>query len=140
MTDDLSAESVRSLLSYNPHTGILKWKQDVGSRAKKGAIAGSSTNKYGHRQIGIKGGRYLVHRVIWLWMTGKWPEELIDHHNGITYDNKWENLRLADKSKNAANSNPHKDNKSGYKGVSRRHNYNKWRARFAKLNEVENVG
>jgi hypothetical protein len=43
-----------------------------------------------------------------------------DHvENGQTLDNRRQNLRIGTASQNAANSRIHKDNKSGFKGVSR---------------------
>lgn len=51
---------------------------------------------------------------------------LLDHINCDPADNRIVNLREANMSENKRNSGPHKDNKSGYKGVSSKGN--RWRA------------
>lgn len=60
---------------------------------------------------------YPLHRVVWLIMTGEWPQSLIDHRNLDGLDNRWCNLREATKSQNSQNTKIRRDNKSGYKGV-----------------------
>lgn len=113
---DLTADQVRSLLDYNPETGIFAWK--VGRRcARKGDQAGCK----GRTDISIRlmYRIYKAHRLAWLYMTGEWPDRLIDHKDGDPFNNKWSNLRLATYSENARNRKADKDNKSGLKGVRR---------------------
>jgi hypothetical protein len=66
--------------------------------------------------IQIDGKLYTRHRLVWLFVHGKWAER-IDHRNGIHGDDRISNLRLASRSQNSANSRMHKDNKVGLKGV-----------------------
>jgi hypothetical protein len=68
-------------------------------------------------QICIDGENYKAHRVIWLWMTGEWPECLVDHRDGDGLNNRWRNLRAATYAQNAWNKRPGKRNTSGYVGV-----------------------
>ncbi|SUB56208.1 HNH endonuclease signature motif containing protein [Brucella anthropi] len=42
----------------------------------------------GYIEARILGKMYGMHRVIWLYMTGKWPL-LVDHINGNPSDNRW---------------------------------------------------
>lgn len=59
--------------------------------------------KDGYLQIKIDGRPILAHRLVWFWMTGAWPPLYIDHINGDRSDNRYENLRCADKSTNHSN-------------------------------------
>jgi hypothetical protein len=51
-------------------------------------------------------------------MTGEWPENEIDHRNREKDDNRWSNLRPANRSQNCANEKMNCRNLSGLKGVS----------------------
>src|SRR5215469_12325213 len=104
---EMTAESLRKFLDYDPKTGLFTWKQrPAGSRHKNGPIT-----------INLGGWSCSAHRLAWLWMTGNWPKNLVDHKNGNNSDNRWENLREADWSQNAMNRKRRSDNKTGYKGV-----------------------
>lgn len=112
----LTAERARQLVDYDPgNDGPLTWR--VGGRGhRKGKRAGARCGPY--RQIMLDGTNYREHRVIWLWMTGKWPEKLIDHKDGNGLNNAWENLREATHQQNAFNKRPSSRNTSGIVGVS----------------------
>jgi len=66
-------------------------------------------------------------------MNGKFPPNDTDHKNGIRDDNRWTNLRAATKNQNMANMRKHRNNKSGFKGVSFHKESRKWVA-FIQLN------
>ncbi len=124
--DNLTYNEINSILNYNPGTGIFRWKITKG-RAFKGNVAGS-INGVGYIIIGIDKVYYQAHRLAYLLMTGKWPKGKLDHKDGNRLNNKWDNIRLATDQQNCSNASLRKDNKSGYKGVSR--NGSKWRARI----------
>ncbi len=86
---------------------------------KKGDIAGCIDKRDGYRRIKIKNKNYLVHRIIWLMVKGSWPEEQLDHINGIRHDNRLENLREATESENKQNKKKSLNNQSGYIGVTK---------------------
>jgi hypothetical protein len=104
---DLTAELVRRLLDYDQETGALTWKDrpDIPpwlndrSRGKKAGW----TDRKGYTNLQINGGCYFAHRIIWLWMTGEWPDEQVDHRLGDKADNRWVALRAATHSQNASN-------------------------------------
>jgi hypothetical protein len=54
----------------------------------------------------------------WLYMTGELPNALVDHVDTCRSNDAWENLRLATYRENAQNANAHKDNQTGFRGVS----------------------
>lgn len=54
-----------------------------------------------------------LHRLI----TGAKKGEIADHINGIRHDNRKDNLRILDNSKNGVNRSKHKNNHSGHRGV-----------------------
>lgn len=119
MHHGLTQEHLRQLLHYDPESGHLTWKVDVarGARCRQGDRAGR-LHPTGYIQIGIKGKKYLAHRLAWLWMHGVWPEGIVDHANGIPSDNRAANLRICTYAQNSANARRARNNTSGYKGVS----------------------
>lgn len=90
---DDTPESAGFRFSYSREEGVLRWKNPPKhARGIAGDPAGS-LHPSGYIIVGIGGGKYPAHRVIWLMETGAWPEGEIDHINGIRHDNRWENLR-----------------------------------------------
>jgi hypothetical protein len=114
--DDLTADYVRSVLDYNPETGVLTWKKCPRQPQLIGKPAGYHRPN-GKIIINIKFRYYLAHRLIWLIMTGEWPTTGIDHRDHDGSNNRWNNLRLATQSQNIANAVRSRRNTSGFKGV-----------------------
>ena len=112
----ITQSELKEVLEYNPDTGLFTWKKTVNSRAVIGSVAGYKINE-GYTQLCIYRKKYRIHRLAFLYMTGEWPNELVDHINQIKDDNRWSNLRQATVSQNNINSKKQKNNKSGYRGV-----------------------
>ena len=93
---------LREYLNYTPETGSLVWiKCSKYQQRKLGKEFGTETGD-GYRVGNFLGTRYAVNRLIWVWMTGDDPGELIvDHENWDRSDNRWENLRLFTHRENA---------------------------------------
>lgn len=111
---------LRRCFRYNKRTGVLirvycRERPDI-----CGIPVGQPMTPNGYLRFKFKGRSYLVHRVIWLLVTGEWPKNQIDHRNRLKGDNRWKNLRNATKSQNQTNCGPYQNNKCGVKGVQRR--------------------
>lgn len=114
----LTARYVRALFDYNFDTGELLWKEQR-ANIKAGAKAGV-IGKRGRRVLSIDNVKYYASRVIWLYVTGKWPIQMLDHKNLDRADDRWNNLREATESENGVNTVWHTvTNKHGYRGVAR---------------------
>lgn len=122
----VTQELVHRLLDYDPADGVFTWKPKPGSarydrawnKRFAGKVAGrSKPNANGYLELAIDGVLYYSHRLAWLYMTGEWPEDQIDHINLNKSDNRFENLREANAAKNGWNVGKRKRNTSGYKNV-----------------------
>lgn len=134
---DITADRVRELLNYDPETGLLTWRVNR-SKAKAGSVAGI---KYKHRiDVGIDGGLYRAHRIIWLFVYGKWPDKTIDHIDGDPHNNRLQNLRDVSNIVNCQNKHraPISNKSSGLLGVSR--NGNKWQAGITVAKKTIHLG
>ena len=127
--NQLSADRLRALIQYNPETGVFTWRKGGKGIAGPGAVAGGVNHSQGqgYHLIGIDRVRHRAHRLAFLYMTGRIPDE-VDHINGDRTDNRWGNLRAATRSQNNANAQIRRDNNSGVKGVSWDGKNKKWRA------------
>ena len=85
-------EDVHELFNYDKDTGELTWKVQINPRAPVGKDAGY-VNGRGYRVVKIFGTMYPVHRIIFLFVEGFFPEFEVDHINRVRTDNRWCNLR-----------------------------------------------
>lgn len=132
-------ERLKSILSYDPMTGVFTWKRSMPPRGRVGAIAGTLMTN-GYRVIGVNGDRILAHRMAWAFEFGEWPPEHIDHANGCHDDNRIGNLRSATRSNNMHNSKIRATNTSGYKGVYWHSAAKKWAASITLQSKARHLG
>lgn len=128
----ITADYVRTLLNYDPETGIFSWT-DKAYKNVKGKKAGyPNANKYLKIRINYK--QYSLHRIAWLIVYGVWPENQIDHIDGNRQNNKIANLRDVSGSMN-------QHNRKGFMGVVKNKNNGKpFRARIKVNGKEMNLG
>jgi HNH endonuclease/AP2 domain len=127
----LTQERLKELLSYDPETGEFIWfVSRQGGAGKAGMIAGLvGVNNCGYKLICIDYVMYLSHRLVWLYVHGRWPYHQIDHINGKRDDNRLINLREATQTQNNQNiRKPQSNNTSGYLGAYWDKRKGKWGA------------
>ena len=135
----ITQSELKEVLDYNPDTGVFTWIKSTTRRVKTGDVAGSKNNRR-YINIRVNKKQYLAHRLAYLYMTGNFPENFIDHINHIKDDNRWANLRDATNSQNQANQLKRKNNKSGYKGVAYYKRDKKWHARIMYMKKRIHIG
>jgi len=135
----LTHERLKELFEYSKEKGILTRKIYRGGRVA-GSIAGNLDKSEGYWNVGVDGRKYKLHRVIFFYVTGAFPENEIDHINGNRADNRWCNLRDVSKSDNQKNAARRRDNKSGCTGVSWHKRERKWFVRIQSKKQYIEIG
>ena len=104
-------------LKYDPITGVGTWLVSRKNKAQKGALAGC-LGRDGYVYIRYKAKLFLAHRLFWFLQTGHDPGALeVDHIDRNRSNNKFYNLRLANKNQQGRNKSERIDNTSGHRGV-----------------------
>lgn len=136
----LTHEHLTSLFDYDRETGLLVRKVTTGSRSSAGRAVGNLTGA-GYLSVSIDRRKYLLHRLIWMYVYGAWPDHDIDHINRDKRDNRIANLRRATKSENQHNLGLKKSNTSGSAGVRRSTSaLNPWAARITVNGKEKHLG
>lgn len=119
---------LRELFHYDLENGCLIWKVARSPRIKIGTPAGY-VSPYGYTQIRLNGKLWMSHRLIWMYMTGSFPLNDIDHIDGDRSNNKWGNLRDVTREENMQNrKGPDEDSLTGVLGVCFDRQSGKYRA------------
>jgi len=125
----LTQEYLKSILHYDPATGVFTWKQRTRSdfatlrganmwNAKySGKVAGWDNGR-GYIKIEINSRAFRAHRLAFLYMEGSLPANDVDHINGAKDDNRWTNLRHVTHGENMRNQRKRANRLSDCMGVS----------------------
>jgi len=129
MKKTLNHKLLLECVSYNKETGVFTWKKRPLSHFKTemacktfntrfcNTVCGSKlTNDY--VRIGLFGVDYLAHRLAYFYVNGQFPQNQIDHINGIRTDNRFSNLRSVTNKENSHNRQQlNKNSSTGLSGV-----------------------
>ena len=130
---------LHAALLYDHTTGVVVWKKHRWKNRIGTEVGCVQLREDGRSQAGkpkglrfvFEGREYALHRIIWLMMTGCWPDGWIDHIDGDPLNNRLENLREVTPQESSRNLSIPRHNTSGCVGVqytSNRHAKKKWRA------------
>lgn len=142
MSEKLNEITVLECFRYCPNTGIFHWRfrpkshfsEDIDwkrwNSQNSGNQAFTSNGNRGYKKGCVFGKSYSAHRVAFLYMHGDWPINQVDHLDGDTANNKWENLEDVTAEGNGRNRKKNGNNTSGTTGVNWSRSNNKWEARI----------
>ena len=134
----LTQERLKEILDYNPKTGKFRWRPRA-QCLRAGQVAGCRVRSV-YLVIHIGGRSYRAHQLAWLYMKGEWGLPLIDHRDGNPLNNRFNNLRLSNFTNSNANRRRPQNNTSGFKGVTRDRQRDKWKAIITKNGCVRCLG
>lgn len=113
----ITQSELKELFNYDEETGDFTRKVKVSNQIA-GKRAGYKHTS-GYVIIVINEQAYKAHRLAWLYVNGRWPDDQLDHINGVRDDNRISNLRDTNVAENGQNRKKASANSvSGYLGVS----------------------
>jgi len=139
----VTGKFIRDHFNIRDNTGLFfirKVWNIYDRHSKVGAPAGCLNKSTGYLEIKINGTKYKAHRLAYLYYHGHWPENDIDHINGIKTDNREENLRDVSHYENMRNQVLRKNNNSGVTGVSWHKASGKWRVYINTEYKIKHLG
>lgn len=154
---EITKEILHKLIFYDTVSGVCTWKErgvdtfeylhpdkrDWNCKswntrfARK--VCGYFGRKDGYIYASFLGKHYKLHRIIWLYMTGEWPD-YVDHINGNKADNRWCNLRNVSHLMNMRNQKIRSNNTSGHSGVMWKKINKKWEVTIGNKNSKKYIG
>lgn len=125
----LTTEIAQEWFVYCPRTGEVRWKKRRSNKAAAGSIAGSVVRPRGkvYRYVRLGADFVYVHRLAFIIQGIDLPDE-VDHIDGNSLNNAWENLRATTHSGNQKNMRMNKLNTTGVQGVCKCSKSGKYRA------------
>ena len=148
---------LRAIISLDEKSGNLYWMERDASMFKAGKYSAerschqwncrhsgkpalNAEDKHGYLRGTIFGKHIKAHRVVYAIFYGRWPEDDVDHINGIRCDNRPENLRDVSRSENMKNSAARSNTLTGNTGVTFRSDCQKYRAHISVDGRFRHLG
>ena len=131
MNNQITAEKLRSIVNYDPETGLLT--------RKNGAKAGT-ISRYGYIRMKVNDKSYPVHRLIWLYVHGVMPTHYVDHIDGNKLNNRISNLREANKKQNGYNARASARKNNLPRGVEKSHGSKRFSASISLGHKRKHLG
>lgn len=137
----LTQARLKQLLHYDSDSGIFYWKVSGNGRTA-GAVAGSVTTANGNQYIviSVDGKAYLAHRLAFVYMLGKFPDNIVDHGDNNGTNNAWNNLTDTTHAANLQSDNIPARGISGVKGVYWQEKAKRWSATYVRHGERHYLG
>ena len=152
----ITQSRLKKFLTYDIETGNFTWNARSRKHFKTESAFGTWNTRFAGKPagyewtqkrartsyliIGIDGIQYRAHRLAWLYVHGKWPDNQIDHIDGNGLNNRLENLRDVTARENSINQKTPRDNTSGVKGVYWHKVGKKWVAQIMINGKVKYLG
>jgi hypothetical protein len=120
----VSVDEIKNSVTYNRETGRI-------NRIDSGKTLGdTSFLNLNYITIYVNGIKLRGHTVAWVMEHGKYPDDCIDHINGVKSDNRICNLRSVSQAENMKNKKKYKNNSTGVSGVYFEKDREKYRAKI----------
>lgn len=129
----------------NHFLGIREWRVFNAQFSGKEAGYNDKMNGGDRWKVSIniihkKNSRFYRYIIIWAMHNGRWPNGTVDHKDHNPSNDRIDNLREATRKQNQQNMKKSVRNTSGFKGVSRLKNNNRWGARMRLNGEYKHLG
>jgi hypothetical protein len=126
---NLTQERLKEVLHYDPDTGVFTWRVRLSNVTPVGSVAGTFIGSVAdrargrmYRSIKIDRVAYRAHRLAFLYMTGEFPADEVDHTGHDRCDNRWRALTKATRRSNGQNQSLRETSKTGHIGISLKKN------------------
>jgi hypothetical protein len=111
--------------------------------SRRGARIGQETGTLyngGYVKVCLDGRELQAHWVVFAIVHGRWPENELDHVNGVKSDNRPSNIREATSQQNKCNREAGSNSASGIKGVLWNKRERKWKVSITANSVTYNLG